>query len=121
MRAFIFLSAAAIAAEFGSRIRQLRLHANLTQQQLADMAGASLSAIRRLEVAGQGNIELLVRVAQALQATAQLEALFAMPAPSIAELERLALAAPRQRARPLRSSRSARPRSVSPVGTKARP
>lgn len=112
MRAFIFLGATAISTELGSRIRQLRLHANLTQQQLAEMAGASLSAIRRLEALGQGSIDLLVRVAQALQITAQFEGLFTLPERSIAEVERLAMAAPRQRARPQRSkqtSNKARP------------
>ncbi len=81
------------------RIRQFRLHGNLTQQQLAQMTASSLSSIRRLEASGQGTIELLVRVAQALQLTGQLEQVFVPPAPSIAQVERLAQAPLRKRAR----------------------
>ena len=99
MRSFIFLSSTAISAELGERVRQLRLRANLTQQQLAGMAGASSSSVRRLEASGQGTLDMLVRVAQALQVSAQLEALFASPASSIADAERLAQAPVRQRAR----------------------
>ena len=100
MRAFIFVSSAAILAELGARIRQLRLLANLTQQQLADMSGASLSSIRRFEASGQGSVDLLVRVAQALQVSSQLEPLFVQSTPSIAEVEKSVKLAGRQRARP---------------------
>jgi transcriptional regulator with XRE-family HTH domain len=94
------MSASAIAAELGGRIRQLRLRRNLTQLQLAQMANTSLSSVRRLEATGQGTIELLVRLGQALQVTDQFEVLFTTAAlPSIAEVERLAHMATRQRAR----------------------
>jgi transcriptional regulator with XRE-family HTH domain len=99
MRTFAILPPQAICKEFGERIRQLRLRGNLTQQQLAQMTGASLSSIRRLEGAGQGTLELLVRVSQALQVITQLDGLFVPPPPSIAEMERLAVQPVRQRAR----------------------
>lgn len=99
MGAFIFQSAKAISAEMGARVRQHRLQRNLTQQQMADMAGTSLSSIRRLEASGQCTLELLVQVAQALQMAEQFSVLFATPAPSIAETEQRAQAATRQRAR----------------------
>jgi len=92
-------SAKAISAEMGVRVRQHRLQRNLTQQQMADMAGTSLSSIRRLEATGQATVELLVQVAQALQMSDQFEALFASAAPTIAEVEQRALAAKRFRAR----------------------
>lgn len=83
----------------GGRIKRLRLAHNLTQQQLADMVQSSLSSVRRLESQGQGGFELLVRVAQALQVVDQLEPLFAPPLQSIAQIERAAQLALRQRAR----------------------
>ena len=99
MRTFAILPPQAICMDLGERIKQLRLRGNLTQQQLAQMVGASLSSIRRLEGAGQGTLELLVRVSQALQVVTQLDGLFVPPPPSIAEMERLAQAPMRPRAR----------------------
>ena len=83
----------------GQRVRALRLARNLSQQELADMSGASLSTVRRLEAAGQGSLLLAVQVAQALHATQGLEPLFALPAGSIAEAEAAVQTASRQRAR----------------------
>jgi transcriptional regulator with XRE-family HTH domain len=104
MRTFAILPPQAVCAELGERIKQARLRGNLTQQQLAQMVGASLSSIRRMEGAGQGTLELLVRVAQALQVVTQLDGLF-VPAPaSIAELERMAQTPARRRARVMRVS-----------------
>ncbi len=99
MRTFTILPPQAICMELGERIRQLRLRGNLTQQQLAQMVGASLSSIRRLEGTGQGTLELLVRVSQALQVVAQLDGLFVLPSLSIADMERMATQPARQRAR----------------------
>ena len=87
------------ASDLGARIRRSRLVANLTQAQLAAMVGVSLSGIRRLESNGQGTIDLLVRVAAALQADAPLAQLFAPAPPSIAQAEMAAALPPRQRAR----------------------
>jgi len=86
----------------GQRVKALRLVRNLTQQQLADMAGASLSSLRRLESQGQATLVLLVRVAQALQVVDHLEPLFDQPVQTIADLERLSVASRRQRARSVR-------------------
>ena len=83
----------------GERVRALRLARNLSQQELADMCGASLSTVRRLEASGQGSLHLVVQVAQALHATQGLEALFALPGRSIAEAEAAVLLSTRQRAR----------------------
>lgn len=89
----------AICRTLGERVRALRLARNLSQQELADMGGVSLSTVRRLEASGQGNILLLVQVAQALGAAEGLQALFTLPARSIAEADAAAQAARRQRAR----------------------
>jgi transcriptional regulator with XRE-family HTH domain len=99
MRTFNLLSSQNICAELGGRIKRLRLVQNLSQQQLADMTQSSLSSVRRLEAQGQGSLEFIVRVAQALQAVEQLESLFLQPIQSIAQAEREQSLAYRQRAR----------------------
>lgn len=73
---------------------------NLTQKQLADMAGTSLSSVRRFEVQGQGSLELFVKITQALQVVRQLEPLFLQQEASIADIEKQQAAMQRQRARP---------------------
>jgi transcriptional regulator with XRE-family HTH domain len=89
----------AVCATLGQRLRALRLLRNLGQAELAARAGCSLSAVRRLEAAGQGSLALVVRVAQALQAGADFEPLFRAPAvASIAQAEALTQAAARRRA-----------------------
>lgn len=99
MRAFNLLPATRICGELGQRIKRLRLAQNLSQQQLADMTLASLSSVRRLEAQGQGSLEFVVRVAQALQVTAQFEPLFeATTTRSIAQMEQDAALSKRQRA-----------------------
>ena len=87
----------AVCQELGSRLRALRLLGNLSQQELAGRAGASLSTIRRLEASGQVSLDVLVRVAQALQVGQDLDGLFLPPMQSIAQAQ--AATALRQRAR----------------------
>jgi transcriptional regulator with XRE-family HTH domain len=99
MRTFNLLSSNSICSELGVRIKRLRLAQNLGQQQLADMTQSSLSSVRRLEGQGQGSLEFVVRVVQALQAVEQLESLFIQPIQSIAQAEREQSLALRQRAR----------------------
>jgi transcriptional regulator with XRE-family HTH domain len=99
MRTFNLLSSSSICTELGVRIKRLRLAQNLSQQQLADMTQSSLSSVRRLEGQGQGSLEFIVRVAQALQALEQLESLFIQPIQSIAQAEREQSLTLRQRAR----------------------
>ena len=89
----------AICRMLGKRVRALRLARNFSQQELANMSGASLSTVRRLEATGQGSLQLVVQVAQALHATQGLEPLFASPARSIAEAEAAVQLSTRQRAR----------------------
>jgi transcriptional regulator with XRE-family HTH domain len=99
MRTFNLLSSQNICTELGGRIKRLRLAQNLGQQQLAGMTHSSLSSVRRLEAQGQGSLEFIVRVVQALQAVEQLESLFLQPIQSIAQAEREQSLAHRQRAR----------------------
>ena len=72
---------------------------NLTQKQLADMTGASLSSVRRFEVGGQGSLDILIKITQALQVVQQLEPLFVQQETSIADIEKQQAATQRQRAR----------------------
>lgn len=89
----------AICRTLGERARVLRLARNLSQQELADMSGVSLSTVRRLEASGQGGVQTLVQVAQALGAVEGLQGLLVLPVRSIAEAEGAVHVAQRQRAR----------------------
>lgn len=99
MRTFNFLSSQDICTTLGDRIRRFRLAQNLSQQQLAQMSQSSLSSVRRLETQGQGSLEFVVRVAQALQVVDALDGLFAQPIQTIAQAEQAQSLAQRQRAR----------------------
>jgi transcriptional regulator with XRE-family HTH domain len=99
MRTFNLLSSQAICEQLGVRIKRLRLARNLSQQQLAAMTQSSLSSVRRLEAEGQGSLEYVVRVAQALQVIDQLNDWFEQPVMSIADAERAQGMHQRQRAR----------------------
>ncbi|MFT4243476.1 MAG: helix-turn-helix transcriptional regulator [Acidovorax sp.] len=88
-----------ICRTLGERVRALRLARNLSQQELADMGGVSLSTLRRFEASGQGSTQMLVQIAQALGAADGLQNLFAPSIRSIADAERAERAAQRQRAR----------------------
>jgi len=72
---------------------------NLTQKQVANMTGASLSSVRRFEVNGQVSLDLFIKIAQALQVVQQLEPLFVQQEASIADIEKQQAAMQRQRAR----------------------
>ena len=72
---------------------------NLTQKQLADMTGASLSSVRRFEVHGQASLDLFIKITQSLQVVQQLEPLFAEQEKSIADIEKQQAARLRKRAR----------------------
>jgi transcriptional regulator with XRE-family HTH domain len=99
MRTFNLLSPQAICEQLGARIKRLRLAKNLSQQQLAQMTQSSLSSVRRLETEGQGSLEYVVRIAQALQCVDQLNDWFVLPVMSIADAERAQAEQQRKRAR----------------------
>lgn len=87
MRAFILASSNLICSEIGARSKALRLARNLTQVQLAAMLEVSLSSLRRFEANGQGSLDMVVKIAQALHVTQDLEPLFLPSQESIAQLE----------------------------------
>lgn len=88
-----------ILRTLGQRLRAQRLARDLSQQTLAQMAGLSLGAIRKLEQSGQSSLETLVRVIQTLGLSAELEHLFVLKRQSIAQMEQANAAQQRQRAR----------------------
>lgn len=86
-------------AHLGHRARHARLLQNLTQAELAARAGISPGAVRKLESGGQTTLATFVRVAFALGAASDFERLLVPQVASIAQMEREASAASRQRAR----------------------
>lgn len=87
-----------ILKALGERVRAQRLAQGLPQRELAQMAGLSLGALRKLEASGQSSLETLVRTVQALGLVDELEGLFVLKRQSIAQMEQAEAAHQRQRA-----------------------
>lgn len=87
-----------ILQTLGQRLRTQRLIQGLPQRELAQMAGLSLGALRKLESSGQCSLDTLVRVVQALGLVDELENLFVHKRQSIAQMEQADAASQRQRA-----------------------
>src|SRR4051812_37257152 len=90
--------AAELLQALGQRLRSQRLAQALPQRELAQMAGLSLGALRKLEGSGQCSLETLIRVVQALGLVDELESLFVPRRQTIAQMERADAAQQRQRA-----------------------
>ncbi|MGD7654433.1 MAG: helix-turn-helix domain-containing protein [Verrucomicrobiales bacterium] len=60
----------------GQRLRQIRLSRGLTQQELAEHSGVSLSTLKLLESQGKGSLQRLARIAAVLGVDAELRDLF---------------------------------------------
>lgn len=93
-----------ILQALGARLREQRLAQSLTQRELAQMAGLSLGALRKLESDGQCSLETLVRVAQALGLLDNLDDLFVLKRQSIAQMQQADIASRRRRAPRKRAS-----------------
>ncbi len=92
-------SPAEVAADLAERARALRLTRNWTRQTLAARAGVTLASLRRFETSGKASLELVLKVAYALDRLGEVDALLRPPrARSIDELEALEA----QSARPIR-------------------
>ena len=89
-------------AELGTSLRQRRLRAELTQEDLARLADLGLSSVKHLE-SGQGaNLASLVKVVRALGAEDWLAALALPDDPAVSPMQLLhqqRRAAPRRRVR----------------------
>ena len=82
------LTAHAIAAELGDRIKTVRLNVNLTQKALAKKAGVSLKAVTNAEK-GKSTLESMVAILIALDMTAQLDSF--IPKQQISPVQLMAL------------------------------
>lgn len=100
---FNLLQPTEILKTLGTRLRSQRLAQNLSQSTLAQMAGLSVGAVRKLEQSGQCTLETLVRVAQVLGLLDALEPLFKLQVQSIAQMQQAAAAQQRQRASRLKT------------------
>lgn len=84
---FTFATHQEICKELGKRIRAHRLMLVMTQPELAERAGVSKGTVSNIENRGQGTLESLVRVLQALGLSRELQPLFQPKPTSIAQLE----------------------------------
>ncbi|HNP65182.1 MAG TPA: helix-turn-helix transcriptional regulator [Woeseiaceae bacterium] len=66
------LSDSAIEIEIGARLKALRLRRNITQKDLAEATGLSVTAIKGIE-AGGGTLSTLIAVLRELRALDQLQ------------------------------------------------
>ena len=90
--------ASEVLQTLGQRVRAQRLVQGVSQRELAQMAGLSLGALRKLESSGQSSLETLVRAVQALGLVDELEDLFVLKRQSIAQMEQAEAVSQRQRA-----------------------
>jgi transcriptional regulator with XRE-family HTH domain len=79
-----------ILRELGARLRSQRLVQQLSQQELAAMAGLALGTVKKLERNGASSLETVVRVVQALGLVDELAPLFVLQRNSIAQMARAA-------------------------------
>lgn len=79
MVSFKLISPHDIMFNLASRLRDRRIAVNLTQKDLASMAGVSYSAVRTFEKSGTGAFETLVKIAFVLDAEKEFGQLFTAP------------------------------------------
>jgi len=65
------ISPAAIAEELGNRLKQARLNANMTQVEVAELAGVTRKSVLNAEK-GKTQLEVLIAIMIALKLTQQL-------------------------------------------------
>lgn len=60
----------------GQRLRRIRLQRGMTQQELSERSGVSLSTLKLLEAQGKGSLQRLARIAGVLGVAGELRDLF---------------------------------------------
>jgi len=85
---FGFASEQEIRAALGQRLRAQRLVKGLSQADLAERSGISLSTVKLIESKGQCTLENFLRTLIALGLVDELQALFVLKPQSIAQMER---------------------------------
>lgn len=63
---FDFYTPAEISETLGKRLKQQRLHQNLTQAELAQRAGIGLSTVARIESGAGGTLDNVIRYAMSV-------------------------------------------------------
>lgn len=101
---FTFSTHHEVCAELGSRLRARRMGLNMTQAEVAVLAGVSKGTVSNIEKHGQGTLDSLVRVLQAMRLTKELQPLFLASASSIKRLEQSEKTSERQRVRKKRAA-----------------
>lgn len=81
----------------GQRARMRRLTQNLSQEGLASRANISLGTLKQYERTGKASLETVVKIAFALGAEREFEALF--PPEAVTRIEDVIETAPRKRGR----------------------
>lgn len=76
IEAFNLRNPDALIQAIGQRVRQQRLAMGLTQQELAERAGISLSTLKLMEQQGKGSLQRLAKVAVVLGLDGDLRQLF---------------------------------------------
>lgn len=69
----------ALVHNIGRRLRRQRLAKGLTQQELAERSGVSLSTLKLMEHEGKGSLQRLAKVAVVLDLDGELRSLFRTP------------------------------------------
>lgn len=93
-------SPADVATDLATRLRELRLLRNWTRATFAARAGVTAASLKRFENTGKASLDLVLRVALALDRLDELDGLFQPPsARSIAALEALTSRPRRKRGR----------------------
>ena len=85
---FGFASEQEVRAELAQRLRAQRLLQGLSQAELAERAGISLSTVKLIEHKGQCTLENFMRLLSGLGLVGELQALFELKPKSIAQMER---------------------------------
>ena len=100
-------SPGAIQRQIARRAVQCRLALGWTREELAQRSGVAPDTLKRFEQTGQVSLERLLKISLALDALREFDSLFPEPAAaSLDELESLATARRRVRARGRRSMRT---------------
>lgn len=73
---WLFLTEQEILKEMGNRLKKIRLQHNLTQKELSDEAGLSVSTISLIEQGKSTTTESLVRILSRLNRLKDLESVF---------------------------------------------
>ncbi|HHU26665.1 MAG TPA: helix-turn-helix transcriptional regulator [Bacteroidales bacterium] len=68
-----------LIAKIGEKLRQIRLEQNITQKELAERAGVSLSSVASVEKGNSVSLSTLIAILRALHALHLLDAFFHEP------------------------------------------